>query len=107
MEIRADCFPHAEDVARLPTGIPVYPAMNFEADESGLLAGDGVVGTADAHAEQEAPPERQTILTAIEMSAGNMSHAAQRLGVSRNTLYRRCKQLGIPLLRGKRVSLSG
>ena len=45
---------------------------------------------------------REEVVRAIESSGGNMSHAAQQLGVSRNTLYRRCKQLGIPLCGGKR-----
>lgn len=71
---------------------------------------EGEVRRSEARADQDVSPpagERQTILNAIDACAGNMSHAAQRLGVSRNTLYRRCKQLGIPLLRGKRVSLNG
>jgi transcriptional regulator of acetoin/glycerol metabolism len=51
--------------------------------------------------------ERQAVLRAIEGCAGNMSLAAQQLGVSRNTLYRRCKRLGIALSSAKRVSLSG
>jgi transcriptional regulator of acetoin/glycerol metabolism len=51
----------------------------------------------------DTPSERQKLLQAIEACAGNMSNAAQRLGMSRNTLYRRCKQLGIPLSGGKWV----
>jgi sigma-54 dependent transcriptional regulator, acetoin dehydrogenase operon transcriptional activator AcoR len=43
--------------------------------------------------------EREQVLCAIHDSDGNMSRAAQLLGVSRNTLYRRCKRLEIPLHR--------
>ena len=42
---------------------------------------------------------REQVLRAIRESGGNMSRAAERLGFSRNTLYRRCKRLGIPLHR--------
>jgi transcriptional regulator of acetoin/glycerol metabolism len=40
--------------------------------------------------------EREKLLQLIDSCAGNMSLVAQRLGISRNTLYRHCKQLGIP-----------
>jgi transcriptional regulator of acetoin/glycerol metabolism len=42
---------------------------------------------------------REALLQCIRECGGNMSHAAERLGVSRNTLYRRCKRLGIPTVR--------
>jgi len=48
---------------------------------------------------QESRPvsmEKEELLRSIRECDGNMSHVAQRLGVSRNTLYRRCKRLGIP-----------
>ena len=47
----------------------------------------------------DAPPsiERDALLQCIRDCDGNMSRVAQRLGVSRNTLYRRCKRLDIPL----------
>jgi transcriptional regulator of acetoin/glycerol metabolism len=41
--------------------------------------------------------ERDELLQCIRECDGNMSRAAERLGVSRNTLYRRCKRLDIPL----------
>src|SRR5690606_23807994 len=47
--------------------------------------------------------EREALLRAIRNHDGNMSHAAQALGVSRSTLYRRCKRLDIPLLRMRGV----
>jgi transcriptional regulator of acetoin/glycerol metabolism len=46
--------------------------------------------------------ERSQVLTAIEQSRWNMTHAAAQLGISRNTLYRRIKQLGIPLPHARR-----
>lgn len=47
----------------------------------------------------DAPPsiEREELIQCIRECEGNMSRAAERLGVSRNTLYRRCKRLDIPL----------
>jgi len=49
------------------------------------------------------PPtlERETLVECIRECKGNMSRVAQRLGVSRNTLYRRCKRLDIPLRRSR------
>jgi transcriptional regulator of acetoin/glycerol metabolism len=41
--------------------------------------------------------ERDAVIQCIRDCDGNMSRAAERLGVSRNTLYRRCKRLDIPL----------
>jgi sigma-54 dependent transcriptional regulator, acetoin dehydrogenase operon transcriptional activator AcoR len=40
---------------------------------------------------------REDVLRAIQESDGNMSRAAMLLGLSRNTIYRRCRRLGIPL----------
>jgi transcriptional regulator of acetoin/glycerol metabolism len=47
----------------------------------------------------DVPPsiERDELVQCIRECDGNMSRAAERLGVSRNTLYRRCKRLDIPL----------
>ena len=41
--------------------------------------------------------DRADVLRAIRDSDGNMSRAAKLLGLSRNTIYRRCRSLGIPL----------
>jgi sigma-54 dependent transcriptional regulator, acetoin dehydrogenase operon transcriptional activator AcoR len=41
--------------------------------------------------------ERAKIEQCIRECVGNMSRAAEQLGMSRNTLYRHCKRLGIPL----------
>jgi transcriptional regulator of acetoin/glycerol metabolism len=43
--------------------------------------------------------EREELLRCLRECDGNMSQAAKRLGVSRNTLYRRCKRLDIALHR--------
>ena len=42
---------------------------------------------------------REEVLQQMRECDGNMSLTAARLGISRNTLYRRCKRLGIPLRR--------
>ncbi|WP_129777805.1 sigma-54-dependent Fis family transcriptional regulator [Peristeroidobacter soli] len=41
--------------------------------------------------------EREELVQCIRDCDGNMSRAAEKLGVSRNTLYRRCKRLDVPL----------
>ncbi|HEY5756182.1 MAG TPA: sigma-54-dependent Fis family transcriptional regulator [Steroidobacter sp.] len=40
---------------------------------------------------------KDELLREIRECGGNMSRAAERLRISRNTLYRRCKRFGIPL----------
>jgi transcriptional regulator of acetoin/glycerol metabolism len=44
--------------------------------------------------------ERSALLKVIEKCRGNMTHAAEHLGVSRNTLYRKMKTHGIPTRSG-------
>ncbi|MEJ0036522.1 MAG: sigma-54-dependent Fis family transcriptional regulator [Gammaproteobacteria bacterium] len=44
--------------------------------------------------------ERGALLKVIEKCRGNMTHAAEHLGVSRNTLYRKMKTHGIPTRSG-------
>jgi transcriptional regulator of acetoin/glycerol metabolism len=39
--------------------------------------------------------EREELLRCLRECDGNMSQAAKKLGVSRNTLYRRCRRLDI------------
>jgi transcriptional regulator of acetoin/glycerol metabolism len=59
---------------------------------------DGDAGYAAAPVRDAPPPEsdeREKLLRTIRECDGNMSRAAEQLGVSRNTLYRRCRRLGI------------
>jgi transcriptional regulator of acetoin/glycerol metabolism len=44
--------------------------------------------------------ERAALLRVIEKCRGNMTHAAEHLGISRNTLYRKMKTHGIPTRSG-------
>jgi transcriptional regulator of acetoin/glycerol metabolism len=68
-----------------------------------------VASTTAAPAESEpletcanplAAAERSALLRVIEKCRGNMTHAAEHLGVSRNTLYRKMKTHGIPTRSG-------
>jgi transcriptional regulator of acetoin/glycerol metabolism len=66
-------------------------------------AEENCVHPEDPPREDRATSEEHTqLLTAIERSRWNMTHAAAQLGISRNTLYRRIKQLGIPLPHARR-----
>jgi sigma-54 dependent transcriptional regulator, acetoin dehydrogenase operon transcriptional activator AcoR len=47
--------------------------------------------------------EREVLVRVIRESNGNMSHAAKALGISRNTLYRRCKRLGLAVQRSRSI----
>jgi transcriptional regulator of acetoin/glycerol metabolism len=66
----------------------------------------GSVGNAGRAAVPVTAPaldtEHTLLLTAIERSRWNMTQAAVQLGISRNTLYRKIKQFGIPLPHARR-----
>jgi transcriptional regulator of acetoin/glycerol metabolism len=49
-----------------------------------------------AHAENLLAQADQTILRTLDAVSGNMAEAARRLGISRNTLYRRLRRIGTP-----------
>ena len=53
------------------------------------------------HGGQPEPAEREKLLRTIRECNGNMTRAADQLGVSRNTLYRRCRRLGITQQRSR------
>ncbi len=63
---------------------------------SGIAAGPAPAPEGDNSMPLEAA-ERGALLQAIEKSRWNMSNAAQQLGISRNTLYRKIKRHNIPL----------
>jgi transcriptional regulator of acetoin/glycerol metabolism len=60
-------------------------------------------GTPTLEPGRPAAAARDEVLRGIRECGGNMSRAAEQLGVSRNTLYRRCKRLGIPLASSRRA----
>ncbi|MDE2150096.1 MAG: sigma-54-dependent Fis family transcriptional regulator [Gammaproteobacteria bacterium] len=71
-------------------------------ERAGLLCRDGVIRAADLHlpATRPAPrpldePDRETIEAALHGAGGVVSRAAQRLGLSRQALYRRMQRFGI------------
>ncbi len=63
---------------------------------SGIDAGPAPAPESDNSMPLEAA-ERGALLQVIEKSHWNMSNAAQQLGISRNTLYRKIKRHNIPL----------
>ena len=50
---------------------------------------------------------RQHLLAVLEQSAGNISHAAARLGIARNTLYARLEKYGVRGHHPPRLLLAG
>jgi len=71
-------------------------------DANAAQAADAAAGTTAANPLQAA--ERAALLEAVRACGGNMTRAAERLGVSRNTLYRKMKQHAIPLSRASFTS---
>lgn len=57
--------------------------------------GDAGCTTPVADPAPPAATDREELLRTLRECEGNMSRAAEHLGVSRNTLYRRCRRLGI------------
>ena len=51
--------------------------------------------------------ERETLLSAIRASRGNLCHTAKQLGISRNSLYRKLKRHGIAVSRIDGLSVRG
>ena len=79
------------------------PALPAGTSRRSTAAEENCVHPQDPPREERATSEEDSaVLTAIERSRWNMTHAAAQLGISRNTLYRRIKQLGIPLPHARR-----
>jgi transcriptional regulator of acetoin/glycerol metabolism len=72
------------------------PAAHTQRSASAIADGT------DSQPAEALDSERSQLLTAIERSRWNMTHAAEQLGFSRNTLYRKIKQYGIPLPHARR-----
>jgi transcriptional regulator of acetoin/glycerol metabolism len=79
------------------------PTASISMSASGLTSPVGMVSSTTPSTQVGASAfddaERDVLLRAIRDHGGNMSHAAKALGVSRNTLYRRCKRLGLAVQR--------
>jgi transcriptional regulator of acetoin/glycerol metabolism len=56
--------------------------------------GQFVIGTLGAP-PLETPQDRQMLIKALDKNGGNRKKAAQELGISDRTLYRRIKQYGL------------
>jgi two-component system nitrogen regulation response regulator GlnG len=55
--------------------------------------------TAAVHRQVLALVERHLLAHALDRTRGNQLRAARLLGINRNTLHKRCRQLGLPLAR--------
>jgi DNA-binding NtrC family response regulator len=67
------------------------------------IAGTEMVSPAEGPPEEhERPAEAQRILAVLERVSGNRERAAQVLGMSRVTLWRRMKELGLATTRARR-----
>ncbi|KJR05872.1 helix-turn-helix domain-containing protein [Gordonia sp. PS3] len=73
--------------AVLARGSRLVTAADLPAEYRGSTRASRLMGMEQA--------ERQAIIDALDASAGNKSHAAKALGVSRTTLYARIRALGI------------
>ena len=63
------------------------------------LAGSNPTVTTPPAASPLAHAECETLLSAIRANHGNLCHTAQKLGISRNSLYRKLKRHGIGVSR--------
>jgi transcriptional regulator with PAS, ATPase and Fis domain len=80
----------------LPSDLPpeVLPGLGDSAREGDAPSSAAAAGS-EARELAEAPPEVQRIRRALERSGGNRERAAKILGLSRVTLWRRMRELGI------------
>jgi transcriptional regulator of acetoin/glycerol metabolism len=83
----------------LPSEVRNSEVRNSEVRDNEVRDGEAPSSAPTPEGHRPASIEREQILQGIRECDGNMSRAAQRLGMSRNTLYRHCKRLGIPIQR--------
>jgi transcriptional regulator of acetoin/glycerol metabolism len=76
----------------LPSG-----ANSLSKPDPGQPASEGFDGSSFNALEQA---ERETLLQELELNHWNITNTAERLGMSRNTIYRKLKKFGIPTTRG-------
>lgn len=88
----------------MPNAAPLAAPAAAAALPSGIAAAPEPAPAGDNSMPLEAA-ERGALLRAIEKSRWNMSNAASRLGISRNTLYRKIKLHNIPLIDHRYSSL--
>lgn len=67
-------------------------APDLDADDFSIPGPGSAAGSASLNLEQQ---ERRSITTALDRSAGNISHAAETLGITRAALYRRMQKYGL------------
>ena len=79
----------------MPSGAAAWAARDGFALSHEL---DAVLPTVDAAMMLRVQSER-TVRQIVQACAGNLSEAARRLGISRNTLYRKMRELGLTLPR--------
>jgi len=79
---------------------PVSAALAAVAPVASAAAPVDATETLETCANPLLAAERAALLRVIEKCRGNMTHAAEHLGVSRNTLYRKMKTHGIPTRSG-------
>jgi transcriptional regulator of acetoin/glycerol metabolism len=95
-------------------GVVRLSDLPSEVREQGVATSEpAAIDAQVAHATHHESPtdllgaaEREVLIRAIRDCDGNMSRVAQLLGISRNTLYRRCKRLGLPVQRTRSPLLS-
>jgi len=68
-------------------GIGKKPDINIAEKPEDLTSNNQLCSLKDA--------EREHILKVLNSNSGNITHAAQILGIGRNTLYRKLKEFGI------------
>jgi transcriptional regulator of acetoin/glycerol metabolism len=80
----------------LPSEVRHGAAGGQDGSVQGRIAEPDAVGEDGKQLSPIEAAERQALIKAIRTTEGNMARAADLLQVSRSTLYRRCRRLGIP-----------